>query len=432
MKHVFSLLFLLLCSLTGKAQNGEYVGGDISILPLYEQHNSGYLDSKGNKINDLISWFVSECGWNSFRVRLFVDPKEKDAKGNVDHAVCQNLEYVMALGKRIKDAGAKLVLDIQYSDTWADPSYQLLPYAWADCTTTQKKADKVYEYTKDVLETLSNAGAKPDFVQVGNEITYGMIGIKAVPYEDSDNDWDGMTAVLSKGCRAVRETCPEAKIIIHTERAGDASLTNYYYTKLKQASLDYDIIGLSYYPFYQGDMASLSATLSSLATAFPDKKVQIMETAYPFENYPGDKVYDLSSTWAASADGQYAFASALLEELKKHANVNGLYWWQPEEAGNGDDTDWGAGTGATVMNSWKSRGMWWCKQTATGHWPVKASEGFVGKLLSSFLGTTPVENVPLLSHPEKRNTWYSLSGIHMSKPSAKGVYINSGKKLSVK
>ena len=432
MKQVITSLFFLLLSLTASAQNGEFVGGDISILPLYETHNTGYRDTKGNKIDDLISWFVSECGWNSFRVRLFVDPKEKNQKGETDHCVCQNIDFVKKLGKRIKDAGAYFVLDIHYSDTWADPSSQILPASWSDCTTAAKKADKVYSYTKEVLQTLKDAGAKPDFVQVGNETTYGMIGIKVFPSDHASNDWTGLTKVFSYGCKAVREVCPDAKIIIHTERSGVPGQTVYYYNKLKDANVDYDIIGLSYYPFYHDGLSTLSSTLSNLSAQFPDKKVQIMETSYPFQYYPGDKKYDLQSKWKASADGQYQFTKDLIDLLKTHKNVNALYWWQPEEAGNGDDSNWETGPGATVMGTWLTRGMWWCDQKSDGHWPVVSSQGFVGKLLSSFLNTTGINDITAPEPGSDSDAWFTISGIRIDKPTKKGLYIHSGKVISVK
>lgn len=394
MKKLIAILFSMMLSLTVSAQYGHYVGGDISILPLYEEHNSGYLDAKGNKIPDLVKWFVEDCGWNSFRVRLFVEPKKKNGKGETDLCVCQDLEYVKALGKRIKDAGAKFVLDIHYSDTWADPSYQVLPASWASCTTSALKAQKVYSYTKETLETLNAAGATPDFVQVGNETTYGMVGIKVWPYDNSSSDWNGLCAVMQQGCKAVHEVCPRAKVIIHTERSGNADQTKYYYNKLKAANVEFDIIGLSYYPFYQGDLTALSQNLYSLAIAFPDKKVQIMETSYPFQYYPADKKYDTSSTWGASAGGQVSFTKALVAELAKHSNVDGLYWWQPEEAGNGDDSNWNTGgTGATVMTTWMTRGFWWCDQKTTGHWPVVSGGEMAATVLKGFLSNEP-EPVP--------------------------------------
>lgn len=388
MKKLLTIIATLLATLSVNAQYGEYVGGDISVLPLYEEHNSGYLDGSGQKIDDLITWFVQDCGWNTFRVRLFVNPQKKNVKGETDSCVCQDLDYVKKLGKRIKDAGAKFVVDLHYSDTWADPSYQLLPSAWSDCTTSALKAERVYSYTKETMQALKDAGAEPDFVQVGNETTYGMVGIKVWPYENASSDWAGLTAVMGKGCDAVHEVCPNAKVIIHTERSGNDTQTNYYYNKLKAAGVNYDIIGLSYYPFYHGYLSALASTLNNLAANFPDKKVQIVETSYFFQYFPSstDVKYQTNTTWPATANGQYAFMKDLIAELAKHSNVNGLYYWQPEEAGCGDDSNWDT-TGATVMSSWLNRGLWWCDTKTNGHWPVMASEGMVSYLMKDFLGS---------------------------------------------
>ena len=107
--NFFLLITIALASLCAHAQT-RYVGGDISMLPKYEQHNSAYKDVNGKKINDLLSWFMTECGWNTFRVRIFVNPDpSKDA------SVCQDLAYVTALGQRIKAAGGYFMLDFHYS-----------------------------------------------------------------------------------------------------------------------------------------------------------------------------------------------------------------------------------------------------------------------------------------------------------------------------
>ena len=109
----------------------KYVGGDISLLPTYEEHGANYMDKDGQKITDLLA-FLKEQGLNTMRVRLFVDPS-KDS----DKAVCQDLAYVKALGKRIKDAGMALLLDFHYSDTWADPGKQWTPDAWKSLNDAQ-------------------------------------------------------------------------------------------------------------------------------------------------------------------------------------------------------------------------------------------------------------------------------------------------------
>ena len=114
--------------------------------------------------------------------------------------------------------------------------------------------------------------------------------------------------------------------------------------------MDYDIIGLSYYPFWHGSLETLSKSLEGLATEFPDKKVQLVETAYHYQWQAPDVEFDFSSAWPVNPAGQAAYTRALIQELKKHENVTGLYWWFPEENGNGP--------GSAVLTNWVNRGLW--------------------------------------------------------------------------
>lgn len=362
--YSFVLLFFACFSFVLLAEEKHLVGGDVSLLPRYEQYNTPYYDQDGKQIDDVLLYLRDECGMNAMRVRLFVKPDATKAKDGV----VQDLDYVKALGKRIKEAGLKFMLDFHYSDTWADPVSQKLPAEWSDCKTAEQKAERVYTYTKDCLNELKAAGATPDFVQVGNEISYGMVDIQVHPYDVfyatvypnlERDDWDGFLSVLTQGCKAVREACPDAKIIIHTERVAKTDDTEYFYQKL--SALDYDIIGLSFYPIWHAGSATkplsvLSATLDRLAEKFPTKQVQIVETAYNYEWWPKEGVkYDTQKVWPCSAEGQQQYAKDLIEELGKHDNVNGLYWWFPEENGNGG-AKWDANT--VVINSWIDRGLW--------------------------------------------------------------------------
>lgn len=345
------LFLTLLAALTLTAAQAQHLlGGDISLLPRYEEYNTPYYDAQGKKIDDVLVYLRDVAEWNAIRVRLFVNPNPNEAKDGV----IQDLDYVTRLGKRIKDAGLQFMLDFHYSDSWADPTHQKLPATWADCKTADQKASRLYDYTKDCLNTLIQAGATPDYVQVGNEISYGMVGIQVHPYDYSGDDWTGLLKVLTQGCKAVRECCPDAKIIIHTERAAKATDTEYFYRKL--SALDYDIIGLSYYPIWHAPLTTLSGTLNRLASSFPGKKVQIVETAYNYNYWPTSGVnYDTRSTWSCSAAGQQAFTRDLVAELSKHDNVTGIYWWFPEENGNGG-ASWNAST--IVINTWLNRGLW--------------------------------------------------------------------------
>ena len=136
MKKNLIIALMGLCSLGASAQ--KYVGGDISLLPKYEQAGAKYYEQDGKAIASPLSFF-KEQGMNAMRLRLFVDPS-KNSGIDKDENVCQDLEYVKKLGKRIKDAGFKLILDFHYSDTWADPEKQWTPASWASLSDDQLQA----------------------------------------------------------------------------------------------------------------------------------------------------------------------------------------------------------------------------------------------------------------------------------------------------
>ena len=337
-----------------------YVGGDISLLQSYEDKGVAYYDDKGVKIDDVLKYMKGDAvGWNAQRVRLFVNPVRKDPDGNADPQVCQDLDYVVRLCKRIKAEGFALLLDFHYSDTWADPANQWIPREWASLSEAQLQT-KVYEYTKQCLQRLKSEGAAPDFIQPGNEISYGMLWSATVDRQSRTNkcnstgpeaNWTRFKALLKQAVKACREVCPEAKIVIHSERSGASSVLQDFCNRL--ADVDYDIIGLSYYPFWHNVFSALSQSLVMLESNFPDKKVHIVETAYYYQWQPrvGKGItYDFSSIWEVSPEGQAAFARDLVKKLKQHSNVYGLYWWFPEENGNGPNS--------SVLTNWVNRGLW--------------------------------------------------------------------------
>lgn len=326
MKNRFFLAIALIGSMTITAQNTYFVGGDISMIPKYEAASAKYYDMDGKKITNLINYFHDEAGFNTARVRLFVNPTGETG-------VCQDLAYVKALSKRIKDAGMNLMLDFHYSDTWADPTDQWTPSAWLNLSADELK-QKIYDYTKEVLTELVAAGATPDFIQTGNEISYGMLwgpnGTRNYyVHVNSDNNWERFIALLSQAGKACREICPDAKIIIHTERTANWDYSKKFYNRL--ASLDYDIIGLSYYPEWHNNVTTLKSVLGSYKRDFPDKPVMIVETGYYNNWYPDNATYNFTSIWPASAAGQKAFLTDLVDAVKSQDNVIGILYWFPEE-----------------------------------------------------------------------------------------------------
>jgi arabinogalactan endo-1,4-beta-galactosidase len=209
-------------------------------------------------------------GWTCLRLRIWVDPR---------NGAC-GLEYTKKLAKRIKDAGGTFMLDFHYSDWWADPQKQNKPAAWARLDF-DALLNKVLDYTTEVVKALKEAGATPDFVQIGNEITGGtlwpdaqvkvplstvkvfsgdVVVIKPPDPYDDDRQWRRLIRVLkaaSTGVRSATTASDHTRIIIHIDCGGDWPVTKWYFDHLTEAGIDYDIIGQSFYPNWHGTMQNL-------------------------------------------------------------------------------------------------------------------------------------------------------------------------------
>ena len=313
----------------------KFVGGDVSLLPTIEKAGATYYDKDGKRISDLVT-YSRDQGMNAMRVRLFVDPDTYLSNLNSPESwqtdACQSYEYILPICKRIKDAGMKLLLDFHYSDTWADPDNQWTPAAWTSLSD-DALGENIYEYTKEILTKLKTAGYAPDFIQTGNEISYGMCwggendSSKKVYITRQDSKLTRFGNLLKKASQACREICPEAKIVIHTERVPNTSYTTTYYDWLKSISLDYDIIGLSYYSYYHGRVSQLNTTLTALENKKYGKDIWIVETGQYINWLMGDSDKQYYDTTDA---GQNQFATDLLAVLDKHSSVNGLFWWEME------------------------------------------------------------------------------------------------------
>lgn len=305
------------------------VGGDVSMITKYEQNGAIYKDRNGNTISNILPYF-GEQGWNAMRVRLFVNP-ENASSSDKEEGVIQDLPYVKALGKRIKDAGYALVLDLHYSDSWADPGKQTVPAAWSGASVADLQ-DSVYNYTKRVMQEMIAAGARPDFIQLGNEITGGMLWPTGQVYPTGGapdgGSWENFAAYQHSASTAVRETSPETKIILHVEMH-NINQPGGFFGNCESYGVDYDVMGLSYYSAYHGTFANLNAVLNKMEAA-SSKPIMIMECGYGYAwALPGTN-YDLTATYPYSNEGQKNFTVAMIAALKQHSRVKGLFWWWPE------------------------------------------------------------------------------------------------------
>ena len=406
------LLLLLFTEVTTMVSAQKYVGGDISMLTKYENAGVVYKDKNGNAVQPLP--FFKEQGLNAMRVRLFVDPSLDN-----DKAVCQDLEYVKALGKRIKDQGMAFMLDFHYSDTWADPGKQWTPDVWKTLSDAELY-EKIYEYSKDCLQQLKDAGATPDFIQTGNEISYGMMwGTKAAVGSNTVNrcytnspeaNWTRFFNLLKKAGQACREECPNAKIIIHSERTPKPSVLTDFFDRMKNAEINYDIIGLSYYPEHHGNLATLETALTSLENKNYGKDIMIVETGYSYAWSIGGE-YDYTATYPYTEEGQRQFTADLIAKLNGHSSVKGLFWWWPEDNGN-----------KGVTSSWWNAALY-------NHNTGQPYAAFY-ELKNFNDGSAGMQIVR--STDNKDGAWYTLDGRKLNgTPQKKGIYINNNKKVIV-
>ena len=416
MKKTLLLTLSVILSLTILAQ--KYVGGDISMLKKFIDEGAIYKDYDDQPVEPLT--FFKQQGWNAQRVRLFVDPANATDTEKKEGAI-QDLEYVKALGKSIKDAGFSLMLDFHYSDTWTHPGQHGTPAAWKNLTADQM-ATKVYDYTKNCLQEMIKAGATPDFIQVGNEITDGML-FPTGKISNSSESWDILVNLIKEGIKACNEICPQAKTVLHTE-LHNYDMVKTFYAKMANATVQYDIIGLSYYPDFHNSLTVFNTLLTQLETTYTGKQIMIVETGYGFEYQLAGAKYNFTSTYPLTDAGQQKFTKALIETLNTHERVTGLFWWYPEYNLNG------------IIN--KTGTEDWSKDFTSGYWngalfwPRSGYPLSAIKELKSFLGGySGIETIRSTSQQD--GIWYTLDGRRLNgKPAARGLYIHNGKKIIVK
>ncbi|MES2656805.1 MAG: glycosyl hydrolase 53 family protein [Bacteroidota bacterium] len=295
---------------------------DLSFTPLMEQNNVLYYkDSTAVPILNL----VHNKGINTIRVRLWNNPVNTQSA----------LPEVMDFAKRIKVAGMQFWLDFHYSDTWADPGSQTTPKAWNNLPLLLLK-DSIYQYTKRTLRALKLQNAAPDYIQVGNEINNGFLWPVGRINSFADSNNVHLAELLIEAIKACKEELPQTKIMIHY--AGYAGAREYF-QMLINSHVQFDIVGISYYPWWHGNKWNdLDIALSYLSTLY--KPIVIAETAYPFTmlwndwttNVLGDST-NLIAGLKADVNGQANFIRELKKIVVKNQSVNtnyGMCYWAPE------------------------------------------------------------------------------------------------------
>ena len=295
-------------------------GGDISLLTKMEDLGQVYRD--GGQPRDLLEIFRAR-GCNCMRLRLWVGPSGEDIFVN-------DLAYTLALGRRIKEAGLDFLLDFHYADTWADPGAQPKPAAWANLPFDALAA-QVHDYSRDVITALRLGGAMPDIVQIGNEITPGMLWPEG--RAGGEHGFKALAALLRAGIAGVEAGAQAGagahgpQIMIHCDRGGDSAGTEAFYDGITSQGVPYDLIGLSFYPFWHGPLPRLEETLEDTARRY-GKPIIVVETGYHYAGEP-DK---LGMTYPITPQGQRQFLEDLVAAVRRTPDGlgRGVLYWAPE------------------------------------------------------------------------------------------------------
>lgn len=298
------------------------IGADLSFLKQAEDNGFAFKENGMAKPGLQI---FKDHGYNWIRLRLFHTPTR----------LPNGLEYTIALAQDAKKLGYKFLLDYHYSDTWADPGKQFLPKAW-EGKSHEELVAAVYEYTKETIIAFKEAGVLPDMVQIGNEISNGMLW----PDGKLPDNWKNLAELIQAGINGVYTgsgNSPRPKIMIHIDKGGSKESTKWFFDNLHSYGIDYDVIGQSYYPWWHGSLLDLWDNLYFMATTY-HKPIMMVEVAYcasPTE-YKEKK-----GPFAESPEGQREFleeVNRMVLQTPDHLGI-GVFWWEPATMGGRSSRD---------------------------------------------------------------------------------------------
>lgn len=257
----------------GGAGNGDtpafILGADITITLEDEYWGATYRDGGVEKPLEEI---LQDHGFNYVRIDTFVDPSAPGGYAADKAAPFRNLAQTLVLAQRVKARGMGFLLDLHMSDTWTNPGSQTTPHAWQGLGLGELE-DAVYDYVSGAVQTLADGGARPDMVQIGNEITNGFLwGSGSIVNDDFGN----FARLLDAGIRAVRDVDDRILIMLHIERCHDLATSRWWLDGVLAEGVEFDVLGQSCYaadgdrhPGYQGTPSQWQQTFTALAEEYP-------------------------------------------------------------------------------------------------------------------------------------------------------------------
>jgi arabinogalactan endo-1,4-beta-galactosidase len=305
------------------------IGADTSWVPQDEAGGATFVDTDG-VTKDILA-LLKNHGFNYIRLRTFVDPTASDGYSSAGYC---DIAQTAAMGKRIKDACMGFSLDFHYSDNWADPGKQCIPQAWLGMTLAQM-TQQVHDYTYNSIQTLVNAGARPDIVQIGNEISPGMLihvcGSGGTPtstnsVNGSTANWTNLAGFLKAGIQGVHDVDPTIKIAMHTDMGGNPSGNTSWLNNALSNGVNMDVYLASCYVAYQGQPSGWQTTFNTLVGASAYASIQLA-----IGEYNNEPVTSPAGTTSIRD------ANDIIYNLASNRGF-GTFFWEPTHSGG-----WGSG-----------------------------------------------------------------------------------------
>ncbi len=343
-----------------------YRGMDASAVLALENSGVKYYNFDGEEQDVFMT--LAQAGVNYIRLRVWNDPY--DENGNGYGGGNNDVATAIALGQRATKYGMKVCIDFHYSDFWADPKKQFVPKAW-EGMDIEEKSDALYNFTLESLTQLLDAGVNVGMVQIGNEINNGMSG---------ETDVANVRKLLTAGSKAVREAAAnsgkEILVAIHYTNIDDMKKLDTLLTGLQVKEIDYDIVGLSFYPYWHGTIEDLKNAIIHIRDTY-GKKVYVAENAYCYTAEDGDGsansvegTDDLAEGYSASVQGQANEVRDVCAAASEAGAEGVFYWegtWIPVGPADADNSD-----------LWEKYGSGWASSYASGYDPKDAGQYYGG------------------------------------------------------
>lgn len=371
-------------------------GMDASSLLAEEKSGVKYYDFDGNEQDPLKTF--ADSGINYIRLRVWNDPYDENGNGNGYGGGNNDLPTAIELGKRATEYGMRVMIDFHYSDFWADPKRQHTPKAW-EGMSVKEKSSALYDFTKDSLTQLLDSGVDVGMIQIGNEINYGMSG---------ETKQENVIELLKSGSKAIREVSADygkdIDIVVHYTRITDKANVLSLVENLVNAELDFDMIGMSYYPFWDDGMDNMSRVLELIRERY-GKKAFLAETSYCYTTEDGDgsgnsiSGKDLVEGYPASPEGQATILHDICRYVNDAGGIGVFYWegaWIPVGPANSDNSA-----------IWEQYGSGWASSYASDYDPEDAGLYYGGcswdnQAFFDFQGH-PLESINVFNYMRNQN-----------------------------